>query len=281
MSKARLLGRGLTLAVCLWLVLPLHTAWAQGPFERHVAEAVRLYEDLEYEQALAVLESAGTVARGPDEEATLGLYKGIISADLGRWDAARARFRAALQLKPDARLPLKVSPKVSREFESQRAKVQAELTRKRKVAQSRPVIPVPEPVTPVEPSLEPPPPTETPVAEVARPDLVPSSSEAAAEAEVAASRKRRVPVVSLVLLGAGVAAGGVGTVFGLSSRSQLEDARLAPQERQLEDLHGKAQSSATTANILFGTAGLAAAGAVVTWLLMGDSEAPVAQEGAR
>ena len=85
----------------------------------------------------------------------------------------------------------------------------------------------------------------------------------------------------LVLLGAGAAAGGAGTVFGLSSRNRIEEARLADDDNELRRLQGKAQSGATTANILFGTAGLAAAGALVTWLLMGDSEARVAQEGAR
>ncbi|MFP2933659.1 hypothetical protein ACLESO_52675 [Pyxidicoccus sp. 3LG] len=283
MSKACLRGKCLTLAVCLWVVLPLRVAQAEGEFERHVAEAVRLYDDLEYEQALEVLERAGTVARGLDEEATLGIYKGIINADLGRWDTARARFQAALKLRPEAQLPLKVSPKVSREFESQRAKVQAELARKRedspKVAETRSVAPAPDAVTSVEVAPLPPPSSET-REEVARPDLVPSSE--TADQEIAEeSRRRRVPVVSLVLLGAGVAAGGAGTVFGLSSRSQLEEARGAQFRDELVEQHGKAQTSAKTANVLFGTAGAAVAGAVVTWLLMGDSGTATAQGGAR
>jgi tetratricopeptide (TPR) repeat protein len=280
MSKARLWGRCLTLAVCLWVVVPLHAARAEGAFERHISEAVRLYEDLEYELALEQLERARSVPHSEEEEATRLLYQGLISADLGSWEAARVAFRSALALKPDAKLPIRISPKVSREFESQRSRVQTELARKRKdaprVAEARPVSPTPEGVTPVAPQ-----PAE-PRDEVAQPELVPSRPEQpVAQTEAQAPWMRRVPVVSMVLLGAGVAAGGTGTVFGLSSRSQLEDARAAQSREDLVAYHGQAQRSAKTANILLGTAGVAVAGAVVTWLLMGEPGTPVAEEGAR
>ncbi|WP_343073493.1 hypothetical protein [Pyxidicoccus fallax] len=240
---------------------------------------MRLHDELEYELALEQLERASTVPHGTEQEVTLGLYKGIINANLDRWEAARARFRSALLLNPNAQLPLHVSPKLTAEFESQRAKVQAELARKRtdspRVAQPRPEASSPGAVDGVSTS------TET-REQVARPDLVPTRSEEP-PTQVSAGRPwtRRVPVVSMVLLGAGVAAGGAGTYFGLSSRSQLDDARGAQFREELVERHGQAQSSAKTANILFGTAGVAVAGAVVTWLLMGDSETVVAQGGAR
>ncbi|WP_228564971.1 hypothetical protein [Myxococcus sp. AB036A] len=53
----------LSLAACLSVVIPAHAARASSEFERHVAEAVRLYDDLEY---------------------VLALHTGII-ADLGRY----------------------------------------------------------------------------------------------------------------------------------------------------------------------------------------------------
>ncbi len=278
MSKACHWVRYLTLAACLWVAVPLHAARAEGEFERHIAEAVRLYEDLEYEQALDQLESASKVPHGTEQEVTRLLYQGLISADLGEWRAARAAFRSALSLNPDAKLPIRISPKVSREFESQRIKAQAALVQKRKdsptVAESWPEFP--EPVIPVEPA---------PVAEpreVARLDLVPAlPEEPVTQTEAQASWMRRVPVVSMVLLGAGVAAGGAGTVFGLSSRSQLEDARAAQFRADLVEHHGQSQRSAKTANIFFGTAGAAVAGAVVTWLLMGEPGTVVAEGGAR
>ena len=85
MSKTHTGGRVLTFAVCLWVVLPLHAAGVEGVFQRHIAEAVRLYEDLEYELALEQLERASTAPHGRDERVTLGLYKGIFNADLGKW----------------------------------------------------------------------------------------------------------------------------------------------------------------------------------------------------
>jgi hypothetical protein len=97
----------------------------------------------------------------------------------------------------------------------------------------------------------------------ARTDLVPSSTQAQAM-EV---RERRTPLAPWVLLGVGVAAGGTGTWFALSSRGQSEDARGARYQDDLLAHHAQAKRDARTANILFGTAGLAAAGALVTWLL--------------
>ena len=285
MSKVRFRGRGLTLAVCLSVVLPPLAARAEGEFESHIAEAVRLYDELEYELALEQLERAGKLPHGTDEEVTLSLYKGIISADLGRWEAARAGFRSALVLNPDARLPLRVSPKVTAEFEAQRRKLQSEMARKRtdtpKVAESRPVTPMPGGMPLEAPAQVTPPPAES-REQVARPDLVPSRPEELTT-QMAEERPwmRRVPVVSMALLGAGVAAGGAGTYFGLSSRSQVNEAREARFLNELEERHGQAQRSATTANVLFGTAGVAVAGAVVTWLLMGESETVTAQDGVR
>jgi hypothetical protein len=99
------------------------------------------------------------------------------------------------------------------------------------------------------------------VAEAAVPPLTP----------VAEVRQRRAPVVPWVLLGVGAAAGGAGTWFGLASRGHAEDARGARFQDELLERHAQAKREAKTANILFGTAGLAAAGAVVTWLLSPSS----------
>jgi hypothetical protein len=87
--------------------------------------------------------------------------------------------------------------------------------------------------------------------------------------------KRGRPVtVPLVLLGAGVAAAGVGTYFGLDSRSQETAARDARFQGEAAARLDDARGSARLANILFGTAGLAATGALVTYLLMPGDAAP-------
>ncbi|AKQ69972.1 TPR domain protein [Myxococcus hansupus] len=83
----------------------------------------------------------------------------------------------------------------------------------------------------------------------------------------------------MALLGAGIVAGGTGAAFGLSSRGKIADAREAPFYDQFVDHHGQAQRSARTANVLFGTAAGAAVGALVTWLLLGETDAAASQEG--
>jgi len=244
-------------------------AHADAEFENDLAEAVRLYEELEYEQALVWLERASKASHDTKEEVARLLYKGLISADMGRWAVARAAFRSALQHDPEARLPLRTSPKVVAAFESQQAKVQAERAR---MGTEPSVLATARPST-VGPGQVEVPPSDS-QALVDRSELVPIHPEEDSRLLVAESSwTRRVPRVSMVLLGLGVAAGGVGTYYGLSSQRRLSEARGAQFLDEATRRHAQARRGATRANILFGTAGLAAAGAVVTWLFMGDAGA--------
>ncbi|QQR44693.1 hypothetical protein JKA73_00610 [Myxococcus xanthus] len=275
--------RCLSLAACIWIVIPVHAARADGDFERHVAEAVRLYDDLEYERALEQLDRARGSLRGPRDRVTLALHRGIISADLGRWQAARDEFRSALLLEPEARLPLRVSPKVAREFEAQRALAKAELARRRRDSPTREAARIEQTEGEAELVAD---------ASSALPAALTPTEQATASSPVEVQPRtatssaswrriggRQVPLASLVLLGAGIAATGTGTVFGVSSRGQLADAREARFHEHLVEHHGRAQRSARTANVLFGTAGVAAAGALVTWLLLGERDEAVTQHG--
>lgn len=275
--------RCLSLAACIWIVIPVHAARADGDFERHVAEAVLLYDDLEYERALEQLERARGSLRGSRDRVTLALHRGIISADLGRWQAARDEFRSALLLEPDARLPLRVSPKVSREFEAQRALAKAELARRRKDSPTREAARVEQSEVDTDSIAD----ASSGLPAALTPDQqATASSPMEVQGTTSTSSApgmhiggRQVPLVSLVLLGAGIAATGTGTVFGVSSRGQISDAREARFHEQLVEHHGRAQRSARTANVLFGTAGVAAAGALVTWLLLGERDEAVTQQG--
>ncbi|QDE94489.1 MULTISPECIES: hypothetical protein [Myxococcus] len=276
-------GRCLPLAACIWIVIPVHAASADSDFERHVAEAVRLYDDLEYERALEQLDRARGSLRGTRDRMSLALYRGIISADLGRWQAARDEFRSALLQEPGARLPLRVSPKVSREFEAQRALAKAELARRRKDSPTREAERVEQSEVETESIAD----ASSGLPAALIPDQqATASSPMEVQGTPATSSAywmriggRQVPLASLVLLGAGIAAGGTGTVFGVSSRGQIADAREARFYEHLVAHHSRAQRSARTANVLFGTAGVAAAGALVTWLLLGERDEAVTQQG--
>ncbi len=238
-------------------------AVAASDFERYVAAARRLYDNLEYERALDQIQRAQRISQGVEQDVTLGLYEGIILADLGRWPEARQAFFTALLLRPDATLPLRVAPKVEREFEAQRTRARDELARLQ-------ASPTPAPVKPAEP----------PEGSLARDNkLVPAPAPQSPAFSPPAVEKpsRPAPVLPLALLGAGVVAGGVGTYFGLSSRGQLDEAYASTGREDALARLEQARGRATTANVLFGTAGLAAAGALVSWLLL-PREAPAQPE---
>lgn len=228
-------------------------------FDAAMKEASRLYDDLEYEQSLSALTRAKRLARTEGERSTAAIYEGLVLADLGRRDAALASFRAGLRLAPEAKLPVKVSPKVEGDFEAVRQEVRRE----------RAALAVPKDA-PVLPVADAPPGVTPPVA--AAPESAPG-----VDLTVDAKRTsaRRVPTVSWVLLGTGVVAGGVGTVFGLQSRGNVGSAREAGLDSTVPQHLEDARGQAVVANILFGAALAAAAGAATTYFLGGEALAEV------
>lgn len=259
-----------SLALVLGLALatsPLRPAWGASDYERYLRAAERLYESLEYERALQQLARARKLASSVQQDVEVSLYEGMLYAELGRWAQARASFKAALLLEPEAKLPLTVSPKVQKELEAQREQVRKELA---DYKPSGPLSATPPPQS--QPAAEPPRPgVDTPL----RPDLTPAPPPApAAPVATAQQPARAVPVVPVVLLGVGAAAAGAGSAFGLLSQSQVQAAREASFQSETVEHLRQAQGSATTANALFVTAGAAAVGAVVTWLLAPPPPAP-------
>ncbi|WP_147448650.1 hypothetical protein [Corallococcus terminator] len=88
--------------------------------------ANQFYDALEYERALEQLAQARRFSTGESDDVLLSLYEGVILADLGRNEASTVAFKAALQRQPQAKLPVKVSPKVERRFEELRRQVERE-----------------------------------------------------------------------------------------------------------------------------------------------------------
>ncbi|WP_434381033.1 hypothetical protein [Melittangium boletus] len=248
-------------ALCMCLVSP--PSRAADDFDGCLAQAVRLYESLEYEHALAQLEQCRSLARQSGEQVRVSLHEGIVLANLGRWERARNAFRDGLLKDPEATLPLMVSPKVKREVEAVRARVRRELgsARSREPRAEAPPDVAPagdrpeQAVAPsLTPALEPPPPSLTPQVE---------------------ARVSRRPVLPWVLLGTGVVAGGVGGYFGGMSRSQVAAARGASQQSEAAQRLDEARGSARVANVLWVGAGVAAVGALVSWWLHeGSAETP-------
>jgi hypothetical protein len=109
-----------------------------------------MYESLEYEQALEKLTRARNHVRDLDEDALISFYEGIVLADLNRREQAKAAFRSGLLLKPEARLPMQVSPKVEQDFEAVRTNVRRELALQQTQATAQPTGNTKQPLKPGE-----------------------------------------------------------------------------------------------------------------------------------
>ncbi|HEX8704811.1 MAG TPA: tetratricopeptide repeat protein [Myxococcaceae bacterium] len=107
-------------------VLP-SSAHAQSDFDRYLTAIQRLYEAKEYKRALEQLQRTKKASTGDEQDAVLLLYEGIILGDMGQRDESLKAFESALLLQPEAQLPFKVSSKMTRDFETIRARVQKEL----------------------------------------------------------------------------------------------------------------------------------------------------------
>ncbi|MFP2958714.1 tetratricopeptide repeat protein [Myxococcus sp. 1LA] len=239
----------------------------ESSFRSRLKAAAQLYEELEYEQALKTITHAKALATTDAERADASIYEAIVLADLGKRSQSLRAFHAALSLEPQSQLPVRVSPKVARDFEEVRKKVQRERVASTPEeptlaasAQDRPVLAPEAPASTVTAST-----SSAPTASV----FIPPEPQHVTH-EPGGLRIRPLPVA---LLGAGVLAGGIGSYFGLSSRSDIQNARdtfvIDEQVSHLDSARGKALG----ANILFGVAVTAAAGAVITYFLGDDTPA--------
>jgi tetratricopeptide (TPR) repeat protein len=249
-----------TAALLLALLVPALPAPARAAgddVQRYLQAAARLYESLDYDQALEQLARAKALAPRADEGVEISLYEGIIYADMsGHREQSQAAFRAALLLRPDARLPVRVSPKVERDFEQLRRQVTQELSRPRRGGGGRAPAPGDRP-------LAAPPPA-------AGPELVPAEPlpSSAGSPQGLSLFGARVPPVPAALGGVAVAAGVGGTVLGLMTRSSLDQAQRATYQDEAYAHWQDASRTAPVANTLFVAAGLLATGAVATYLLL-------------
>jgi tetratricopeptide (TPR) repeat protein len=248
--------------VGLMMVLaPLWMAHGQDQAARYIAAGERLYESLEYERALAQFAQARRLPRTLAEDVRIALFDGLILSDIGMHEEARAAFKTGLLLDPEARLPVRTTPRVELEFEGIRKKVREELAARQ--LQQKGVLadaaPVERDAAPAHAH------PETPAVLLEPPDIrdvQPSWLKSSVQVGDVS-----VPTPSLALAVAGALAGGVGCFFGLQSRNHLQAARDTAFRDEMVLRHGEAVGSARNANILFGTAAVLTTSAVVTWFI--------------
>ncbi|AKJ06487.1 hypothetical protein ATI61_105527 [Archangium gephyra] len=238
-------------------------------FQSTFAAAVLAYENFEYEQALEQLTKAQGLAKGPEQEVPVALYLGIVHAELGDRTQSLAAFRTGLYLQPDARLPVKVSPKLERDFEEVRQAVLQDLGLPTAPVQSPPVA-----ERPVQPA-----PTDTPAATAPpppadKPALLPPEPTAPPAYVQTDKPSGRSPVLPMALLATGAVAGGAATFFGLQANTHLTSAQNSTIYGERVEKLNTAGSHALVANILFGTASAAAVGALAVYLFSGSPSAP-------
>lgn len=100
------------------------SAVAAGGGNPYLEPASRLYQSLEFNEALRTLEKAlKWPSNTPEEDIRAAVLEGLITAQLGKSERAESAFKRALAMDPSATLPFKVSPKISRLFEKARAQM--------------------------------------------------------------------------------------------------------------------------------------------------------------
>ncbi|RKH47068.1 hypothetical protein D7V93_34260 [Corallococcus llansteffanensis] len=96
----------------------------------YLVSVSRLHEALAFERALEQLVTARRLSSGVEDDVALSLWEGIIMAEMNWKDEAAGAFKAALFLQPDAQLPVRVSPRISEQFDSLRKDVKHSLARR-------------------------------------------------------------------------------------------------------------------------------------------------------
>ncbi len=319
------------LVVALMVAIAAPAVAADEDFLRFYNAALRLHEGLEYERAVEQLALARRQATTGDQMSLVNLAEGVVLADLNRMDEALAAFKAGLLLAPDARLPLRVAPKVAAEVEALREKVKRELApllakqeadRKKAEAEQKALeqarLAAEQQKAQAEASAreaqrleddkrkaeaeakakeaatllaE----AEAKLKEIARLEeerkksllvsdkpvkqvvLLPQPpAEAPPPIVVTGAPPSRAPMVmTLVFLAAGAAAAGVGGYFGSQSQQHVQAARDAVFQDDARRSLERAGGDATVANVLFGTAGGMAAGALISAIVWGTSSVPL------
>ena len=91
-----------------------------GP-NAHLAAAVRLYQKLDLDAAIAELQLAEDGAKdSEDDRVQVLIYRGLIYSETGKLSAASDQFKRALAIRPWAEVPEGTSPRIAKNFSDAR-----------------------------------------------------------------------------------------------------------------------------------------------------------------
>lgn len=87
----------------------------------HLAAAVRLYQKLDLDAALAELQIAeGGAKDNQDDMVQVLIYRGLIYSETGKLSEASDQFKRALAIRPWAEVPQDTSPRIAKNFSDAR-----------------------------------------------------------------------------------------------------------------------------------------------------------------
>jgi tetratricopeptide (TPR) repeat protein len=87
----------------------------------HLTAAVRLYQKLDLDAALAELAQAEVAAKdNEDETVQVLIYRGLIFSETGKFNDATDQFKRALAIRPWAEVPAETSPRIAKMFSDAR-----------------------------------------------------------------------------------------------------------------------------------------------------------------
>src|SRR5882762_10228828 len=87
----------------------------------HLAAAMRLYQKLDLDAALAELQLAEVDAKeSQDETVQVLIYRGLIYSETGKLGDASDQFKRALAVRPWAEVPADTSPRIAKNFSDAR-----------------------------------------------------------------------------------------------------------------------------------------------------------------
>ena len=87
----------------------------------HLAAAVRLYQKLDLDAALAELQIAETGAKdNQDDMVQVLVYRGLIYSETGKLSDASDQFKRALAIRPWTEVPPETSPRIAKSFSDAR-----------------------------------------------------------------------------------------------------------------------------------------------------------------
>ena len=100
---------------------PAQAAMGAATGNAHLAAAMRLYQKLDLDAALAELQLAESGAKeNQDDMVQVLVYRGLIYAETGKLSEGTDQFKRALAMRPWAEVPADTSPRIAKYFSDAR-----------------------------------------------------------------------------------------------------------------------------------------------------------------